>query len=48
MRQQENWHRSLPREVLDRATPLLRRLLGMNNYLTLGMVDGMPRASLRY
>jgi ectoine hydroxylase-related dioxygenase (phytanoyl-CoA dioxygenase family) len=48
MRQQENWHRSLPREVFDRATPLLRRLLGMNNYLTLGMVDGMPRTSLRY
>jgi hypothetical protein len=48
MRQQENWFRSLPAEVFARATPLLRRLLGVENYLTLGMVDGMPRDTLRY
>src|SRR5215471_1273347 len=48
MRQQENWYRSLPREVFERASPLLQRLLGMDNYLSLGMVDGMPRDTLRY
>jgi ectoine hydroxylase-related dioxygenase (phytanoyl-CoA dioxygenase family) len=48
MRQQENWFRSLPGEVFQDASPLLRRLLGMNNYLTLGMVDGLPREWTRY
>ena len=48
IRQQENWFVSLKPEVLDRATPTLRRLLGWNHYLSLGMIDGMPRQGMRY
>jgi ectoine hydroxylase-related dioxygenase (phytanoyl-CoA dioxygenase family) len=48
MRQQENWFVSLKPDVLERATPLLRRLLGWENYLSLGMIDGMPREGPRY
>ena len=29
-------------EVLDRASPTMRRLLGWENYLSLGMLDGLP------
>jgi hypothetical protein len=39
---------SLKPEVLDRASPELRRLLGYENYLSLGMIDGMPRTGPRY
>lgn len=48
MRQQENWFVSLEPEVLAAATPLLRRLLGWENYLSLGMVDGMPLQGPRF
>ena len=39
---------SLKPEVLERATPLLRQMLGYENYLSLGMIDGMPRNGMRY
>jgi len=48
MRQQENFFVSLRPEVLDRATPFLRRLLGWDHYFSLGMIDGMPREGFRY
>ena len=48
MRQQENWFLSLDPGVLERATPELRHLLGYDNHLSLGMVDGMPRTGPRY
>ena len=48
MRQQENWFVSLKPEVLDRATPTLRHLLGWDHYFSLGMIDGMPRGGMRY
>lgn len=48
LRQQENWFVSLAPEVLERATPRLRRLLGWEHYLSLGMIDGMPRTGPRY
>jgi hypothetical protein len=34
--------------VLERATPELRRLLGYDHYLSLGMIDGMPLTGPRY
>jgi ectoine hydroxylase-related dioxygenase (phytanoyl-CoA dioxygenase family) len=42
VRQQQNFFAGLAPEVLDRATPLMRRLLGWENYLSLGMMDGLP------
>jgi ectoine hydroxylase-related dioxygenase (phytanoyl-CoA dioxygenase family) len=48
MRQQENWFLSLDPAVLDRAPDRLRGLLGYENYLSLGMIDGMPRTGLRF
>jgi ectoine hydroxylase-related dioxygenase (phytanoyl-CoA dioxygenase family) len=46
IRQQENFFASLRPEVLE--DPRLRQLLGWENYLSLGMVDGMPRHGMRY
>jgi len=48
MRQQENFFVSLRPEVLERATPFLRHLLGWDHYFSLGMIDGMPREGFRY
>ena len=48
MRQQENWFLSLDPAVLEAATPALRSLLGYDLYLSLGMVDGMPRQGPRF
>jgi ectoine hydroxylase-related dioxygenase (phytanoyl-CoA dioxygenase family) len=48
MRTQEIFYLSLEPEVLDRATPLLRQLLGYENFLSLGMINGMPRDWPRY
>ncbi|HEV2370497.1 MAG TPA: phytanoyl-CoA dioxygenase family protein [Acidimicrobiales bacterium] len=48
MRQQENWFVSLRPDVLESAPPRLRQLLGYENYLSLGMIDGMPRTGARY
>jgi ectoine hydroxylase-related dioxygenase (phytanoyl-CoA dioxygenase family) len=42
VRQQQNFFAGLAPEVLDRATPVMRRLLGWENYLSLGMMDGLP------
>lgn len=47
MRTQENWFLSLDPAVLE-AHPALRRLLGYELYLSLGMVDGMPRTGPRF
>ena len=48
LRQQENWFVSLKPEVLEKATPALRHMLGWDHYLSLGMIDGMPRTGPRY
>jgi ectoine hydroxylase-related dioxygenase (phytanoyl-CoA dioxygenase family) len=48
MRQQENWFLSLDPAVLERWGPPLRGLLGYHNYLSLGMIDGMPRSGPRW
>ena len=48
MRQQENWFVSLRPEVLESAPGRLRQILGYDNYLSLGMIDGMPRTGPRY
>jgi ectoine hydroxylase-related dioxygenase (phytanoyl-CoA dioxygenase family) len=48
IRQQENFFVSLAPHVLEAATPRLRQLLGWENYLSLGMIDGMPRQGMRY
>jgi ectoine hydroxylase-related dioxygenase (phytanoyl-CoA dioxygenase family) len=42
VRQQQNFFAGLSPQVLERATPLMRRLLGWENYLSLGMLDGLP------
>lgn len=42
VRQQQNFFVGLAPEVLDRATPRLRQLLGWQSYLSLGMLDGLP------
>ncbi|HEU5473566.1 MAG TPA: phytanoyl-CoA dioxygenase family protein [Actinophytocola sp.] len=42
IRQQQNFFVGLDQAVLDRATPRMRRLLGWENYLSLGMLDGLP------
>ena len=48
IRQQENFFVSLRPDVLARATPRLRQLLGWEQYFSLGMIDGMPRDAMRY
>lgn len=48
IRQQENFFVSLRPEVLSRATPTLRHLLGYEMYFSLGMIDGMPRKGPRW
>ena len=48
IRQQENWFVSLKPEVLEAAPARLRQLLGWEHYLSLGMIDGMPREGPRY
>jgi ectoine hydroxylase-related dioxygenase (phytanoyl-CoA dioxygenase family) len=48
LRQQENFFVSLHPEVLARATPTMRHLLGWDIYLSLVMIDGMPRTGPRY
>ncbi|HLF99913.1 MAG TPA: phytanoyl-CoA dioxygenase family protein [Acidimicrobiia bacterium] len=48
MRQQENWFLSIDPEVLDRWGAPLRSRLGYDQFLSLGMVDGMPREGMRY
>jgi ectoine hydroxylase-related dioxygenase (phytanoyl-CoA dioxygenase family) len=47
MRTQENWFLSLDPAVLERR-PELRGLLGYELYLSLGMIDGMPRTGPRF
>jgi ectoine hydroxylase-related dioxygenase (phytanoyl-CoA dioxygenase family) len=47
IRQQENWFVSIDPAVRE-ANPELHQLLGYDNYLSLGMIDGMPRDSMRY
>lgn len=42
VRQQQNFFTGLARDVLDRADPLMQRLLGMENYMSLGLHDGLP------
>ena len=50
MQQQENFFASLPAEVLERTKQdqNLRQLIGWDHYLSLGMIDGMPREGMRY
>ena len=50
VRQQENFYASLPPEILERTKedPELRQLIGWDHYLSLGMIDGMPREGMRY
>jgi ectoine hydroxylase-related dioxygenase (phytanoyl-CoA dioxygenase family) len=47
MRTQESWFLSIDPEVLERR-PELRPLLGYELYLSLGMIDGMPRTGPRF
>jgi ectoine hydroxylase-related dioxygenase (phytanoyl-CoA dioxygenase family) len=47
MRTQESWHLSIDPAVLERR-PELRPLLGYELYLSLGMIDGMPRTGPRF
>lgn len=47
LRTQESWFLSIDPAVLA-AHPELRPLLGYDNYLSLGMIDGMPRTGPRY
>jgi ectoine hydroxylase-related dioxygenase (phytanoyl-CoA dioxygenase family) len=47
LRTQESWFLSIDPAVLA-AHPELRPLLGYDNYLSLGMIDGMPRNGPRY
>ncbi|MEU3752587.1 phytanoyl-CoA dioxygenase family protein [Streptomyces olivoreticuli] len=42
VRQQQNFFSGLREDVATRATPELRRLLGYENYFSLGMTDGLP------
>jgi ectoine hydroxylase-related dioxygenase (phytanoyl-CoA dioxygenase family) len=42
VRQQQNFFVGLKEEVISRATPVMRRLLGYENYFALGMIDGLP------
>jgi len=47
IRTQENWFRSVDPAVLERR-PELKPLLGYDLYLSLGIVDGMPREGPRF
>jgi ectoine hydroxylase-related dioxygenase (phytanoyl-CoA dioxygenase family) len=47
VRTQENWFLSIDPGVLERR-PELKPLLGYELYLSLGMVDGMPRVGPRF
>ena len=47
MRTQESWFLSIDPAVLERR-PELRPLLGYELYLSLGMIDGMPRTGPRF
>ncbi len=47
VRTQENWFLSVDPAVLERR-PELKPLLGYDLYLSLGMVDGMPRTGPRF
>ena len=40
MRQQENQYLSVPKDIIDEASPKLRKLIGYSSYYGLGMVDG--------
>lgn len=40
MRQQENQYLSVPRHIIDEASPKLKKLMGFSSYYGLGMVDG--------
>lgn len=42
MRQQQNFFLGLNRDVLDNASPVMRRLLGWENYFALGLHDALP------
>jgi ectoine hydroxylase-related dioxygenase (phytanoyl-CoA dioxygenase family) len=49
MRQQENFFKSLKEEVLARATPRLRQLLGYEMWLGgVGAIGGLPRDAQRF
>jgi ectoine hydroxylase-related dioxygenase (phytanoyl-CoA dioxygenase family) len=47
IRTQESWFLTIDDAVLERR-PELRPLLGYENYLSLGMIDGMPRVGPRF
>ena len=47
LRQQENFLRSLDPEVLEPASSTLRSLVGLEPYMSLGSVDGLPRTGPR-
>jgi ectoine hydroxylase-related dioxygenase (phytanoyl-CoA dioxygenase family) len=47
MRTQESWFLSIDPAVLERR-PELKALLGYELYLSLGMIDGMPRTGPRF
>lgn len=42
VRQQQNFLAGVDREVAKRATPVMNRLLGFENYFSLGLFDGLP------
>jgi len=42
VRQQQNFSAGLDAEVAKRATPVMQRLLGLENYFSLGISDGLP------
>jgi len=48
MRQQESWFLSIDPAVLEAHGDRLRRRLGYDLYLSLGMIDGMPRTGPRF
>ncbi|MED7953432.1 MULTISPECIES: phytanoyl-CoA dioxygenase family protein [unclassified Streptomyces] len=41
VRQQQNFFSGLRPEVAERSTPAMRRLLGFENYFSLGLADGL-------
>jgi hypothetical protein len=48
MRQQETWFLSIDPGVLERWGRPLAHILGYDDYLSLGMVDGLPRTGPRW
>ena len=48
VRQQENWFLSIDPDVLESSPRELKSLLGYDLYLSLGMIDGMPRTGPRF